>query len=70
MDFICNSENLLDEKYFKFLSNEKNIIFQLYMYYLKRDYISINTYEDIEDLIIEYNNEFYKQEKLLEEEIE
>lgn len=69
-NFISCGEDILDEKHFRCLSKDKgHIISSLYDFYLKQEYASINNYEDIEELVIDYNKR-YHHKTLYEKEIE
>lgn len=69
-NFISCGEDILDEKHFRCLSKDKgHIISSLYDFYLKQEYASINNYEDMEELVIDYNKK-YHHKTLYEKEIE
>lgn len=60
--FTANKENsFLNVNLCKCLINDSpNIISELYDYYLSNEYASITTWEDINEMIYDYNKEYYK----------
>ena len=57
---INNDDSLLDTLHWECLNQDKgNILNFMYQYYLKNEYASINNYEDLTDLVVEYNNKFH-----------
>ena len=69
-NFISCGEDALDGRHFKCLSKDKgHILSSLYDYFLKQEYASINNYEDIAELVIDYNKK-YHHKTLYKKEIE
>ncbi len=57
---FCDDEYFLDKKHCKALYEDKgHILSSLYDYYLKDEYSSINSYEDVEDLLVSYNKRYH-----------
>lgn len=68
-NFISCGEDILDERHFKCLLNDKgHILSNLYDYFLKQEYASISNYEDIAEFVFDYNKKYHH--KTLYEEIE
>lgn len=59
-NFICDCDEAIDEKHFKCLHKDKgHILSSMYDCYLKNEYASINNFDDIYDLVINYNKKYH-----------
>ena len=60
-NFLIEScyNDLEDIHYECLLKDKGHILWSLYQYYLKSEYASINSYEDIKDLIVNYNKKYH-----------